>query len=182
MARFLICAPLVLACIKSVCPTVSGAQSQVSTPVVVLEATSTLRGSGHYENQHLVVRLATDGNVEWDKAVGNAVWERQTGAVDAERVREIRRTLNAIDKNSLKGKMGPYHIYVDTSVELQIHLVVGQETVAFSVINPWLPDAWPKHKPMPKDVKIVVCVIDRLQAQVASMPVNELCKGPQPSH
>jgi hypothetical protein len=117
--------------------------------------------------------------VEWDKAVGNA-WERHASSVSAEQVSEIRRTLDAIDKSAVNGKMGPYHVYEDASVELQIHMIVGQEYLAFSVVNPWLPGA--NRKRMPKDVKAVVCEIDRLYAQVANSPINKLCTAAQPSH
>jgi hypothetical protein len=55
----------------------SGPQSQLSSPIVVLEATNTIHGIGGYQNQQMLVRLTNDGNVEWDKRVGNA-WERQS--------------------------------------------------------------------------------------------------------
>jgi hypothetical protein len=181
MSRFLSCVLSILTCVTSFCAMASDAQSPVSSPIVVLEATSTIHANGLYQNQHLLVRLTGDGKVEWDKWVGN-VWERQTSSVSAERVSEIRRTLDAIDKNLVHGKMGPYYAYVDTSVDDQIHMVVGQEEVTFSVTNPWPPGVLPNRKPMPKDVKAVVCEIDRLHAQVANITVNELCKASQLSH
>jgi hypothetical protein len=97
-------------------------------------------------------------------------------------VSEIQRTLDAIDKRLVHSKMGPYNFYVDTSDELQIHMIVGQEHVTFSVVNPWLPGALPNRKPMPRDVKAVVCEIDKLHAEVANIRVNELCKASQTSH
>jgi hypothetical protein len=156
------------------------AESQMSPPIVVLEATDTIHANGPYQSQHMLVRLTSDGSVEWDKMVGNS-WERQTRSVGAERVAEIRRTLDSINKSLVHGKMGPYHVYEDISNELQIHVVVGQEEVVFSVMNPWLPGR-PARKPMPRDVKVVVCEIDSLHAEVANLPVNELCKASQLSH
>jgi hypothetical protein len=169
-----------LICIGSFSATASDAQSQISSPIVVLEATSTMHGIGGYQNQHMLVRLTNDGKVEWDKAVGNA-WERQTSSVSAERVSEIQRTLASIEKSLIHGTMGPYNIYIDTSVELQIHMAARQGEVTFSVMNPWPPSEMPR-KPMPKDVKTVVCEIDRLHAQVASVPINQMCKANKRSY
>jgi hypothetical protein len=181
MRRFLSCALLALTCVNLFFAMASDAQSQRSSPVVVLEATNTIHANNNYQKQWLFIRLTNDGNVEWDKAVGNA-WERQTSIVSAERVAEIEQTLAAIDKNILHGKMGPYYIEEDASVELQIHMTVSQAEVKFSVINPWLPSALPRHKPMPKNVRAVVCEIDRLHSDVANISVNELCKSGQRSH
>ena len=178
MPRFLSCALSVLTWINLFCAVSSDAQSQPSSPIVVLEATNTLHANNNYQSQWLLVRLTDDGKVEWDKYVGNA-WERKTSSVSAEQVAEVERTLNAIDKNIVHGRMGPYRIYVDTSDELQIHMTVRQAEVTFSVMNPWMPGALPSRKPMPKDVKAVVCVIDRLHAEVANVSVNELCKASQ---
>jgi hypothetical protein len=100
----------------------------------VLEATSMTRGQT--EMQYLLVRLTNNGKVEWDKYARNA-WERQTSSVSAERVSKIQRTLDSIDKSQLHGAMGPYHVYVDTSVELRIQMTVRQGEVTFSVTNPW---------------------------------------------
>jgi len=158
----------------------SNAQSQISTPIVVLEATSIDHQFNGYETQCLFVRLTDDGKVEWDEYVGNA-WKRQTSSVTAERVSEIQRTLDSIDKSLVHGTMGPYHIYVDTSTEFKIRMTSRQGDVSFSVQNPWPPLVIPSRKPMPKDVKAVVCEIARLRAQVANTPVNEMCLAPNKS-
>src|SRR5450631_3258111 len=78
---------------------VNNARWHVAPPIVVLEATS-MTGNQGSEIQYLLVRLTDDGKVEWDKHVGNA-WERQTSSVSAERVSEIQRTLDSIDKSLL---------------------------------------------------------------------------------
>lgn len=72
------------------------AQSQVSAPIVVLEATGITRGPAG-EMQYLVVRLTDDGKVKWDKYIADA-WERQTSSVTAERVSAIQQTLDSIDR------------------------------------------------------------------------------------
>jgi hypothetical protein len=159
----------------------SNVQSQDSTPTVVIEATSIMHGIGGYEKEHLLSRLTDDGKVEWDKYVGSK-WERQTSSVTSERVSEIQRTLDSVDESLFHGTMGPYYIYVDTSTELKIRMTAKQRDVSFSVQNPWPPGIIPSHKPMPKDVKAVVCEIDRLQAQVANLPISEMCKPRDSSH
>jgi hypothetical protein len=179
MPRFPSCVLSILTCITSFWVMASGSESQMPPPIVVLEVTDTIHANGPYQNQHLLVRLTSDGSVQWDKMVGNS-WERQTSSVSAERVSKIRRNLDAINKSLVHGKMGPYHVDEDASDELQIEVMVRQEEVAFSVTNPWLPGR--AHKPMPRDVKAVVCEIDGLHAQVANTPVNKLCKTSQPSY
>jgi hypothetical protein len=154
---------------------VNNARWPVSPPVVVLEATSVTRNQGS-EIQYLLVRLTDDGKVEWDKYVGNA-WERQTSSVSAERVSEIQQTLDSIDKSLLHGAMGPYHVYEDTSVELRIQMTASQGDVKFSVTNPWSEPGTPSRKRMPKDVRIVVCEVDGLYAQVAGVSVDPVCKA-----
>jgi hypothetical protein len=171
-----------LLCVNSFSAIESGAQSQASPPMILLEATSTLHGIGGYQSQLLLVRLTDDGKVEWDKLVGPRATERQTSSVSEERVSEIKRALGSIDESSLHGTMGPYHIYMDTSVELQIHMTVRKAEVAFSVMNPWPPTEFPGHKRMPKDVRVVVCEIDKLHAQVADIPVTAMCKATALSH
>jgi hypothetical protein len=154
----------------------SNAQSEASAPIVVLDATCITRGVGGHKIQYLLARLTDDGKVEWDKYVGNA-WERQTSSVTAERLSEIQRTLGSIDKSLFHGAMGPYNVYIDTSVELQVHMAARQEEVTFSLMNPWPPSEMPSRKPMPKDVKAVVCEIDKLYAQVASVPIIRMCRA-----
>jgi hypothetical protein len=168
-------------CINFFSVLASNTQSQDPPPTVVLEATSILRGIGSYEKEHLLSRLTNDGKVEWDKYVANK-WERQTSSVTSERVSEIQRRLDSVDKSLLHDAMGPYYIYVDTSTEVKIRTTAKQRDVAFSVQNPWPPGIIPSHKPMPKDVKAVLCEIDRLQAQVANLPIREMCKPRDSSH
>jgi hypothetical protein len=160
------------------CPTPINPQSQVSSPTVVLEATNTIHGIGGYQNTRLLVRLTDDGKLEWDKWVGNA-WESQVGSLTTERVSAIKRSLDAIDGSRMHDKMGPYHIYTDTSVELRVRLTTSQGLLAFTVMNPWSCETRSclTGKPLPKDVKTVVCGINRVRAQVVSdEPIDPMCK------
>jgi hypothetical protein len=172
----------------SFCTIAAGVQSQASSPNVVLEVISTNYGIGGHQDKELLIRLTDDGKVEWDNWLGNTR-KRETSAVNAKRVSEVQRALDGIDSTSVRNKkMGPYHIYMDTSVVLQIQMHVRQEQVTFSVTNPW-PSNMPSevddaliHKAMPKNVKVVVCEIDRLSSGVRNTPVSELCKTRNESH
>jgi hypothetical protein len=171
----------ILLCVNPFLAMASDVQPQASSPIVVLEATSTVHANNAYRDQFLLVRLTDDGKVEWDKPVVPRGSERQTGSVSAEQVSEIKRTLDAIHGSSLHGSMGPYGIYEDASEELQIKMTTKKGAVTFSVINPWVSsDESRHHKRMPKDVRAVVCEIDRLHAQVADVPVKEVCKPTNP--
>jgi hypothetical protein len=162
-------------CINLFSAAANNSRSPVPAPIVVLEATSMTRNQGA-EIQYLLVRLTDDGRVEWDKYVGKA-WERQSSSVSAERVSEIQRTLDSIDKGLLHGAMGPYHVYEDTSEELRIQMAARQGEVTFSVTNPWREPGMPSRKRMPKEVGVVVCEIDGLYAQVAGVPVEPMRKA-----
>jgi hypothetical protein len=152
---------------------------QTSSQHVVLEATSKFDYNG-YQSQFLLVRLTDDGKVEWDKPVAPRASERQTSSVSAERVSEIKRTLDAVHLSSLHGSMGPYETLPDASVELRIHMTSEKGEVTFSVINPWVPSGARHCKRMPKNVKVVICEIDRLHSQLAGDPLNEICKPTKP--
>jgi hypothetical protein len=165
----------ILIWINAACNTAGGSpQSGASTPAVVLEATGTRHGIGGYENKLLEVRLTDDGKVEWDEPVGHHVSERKTSFVSAEVVSNIERTLEAVDRSLFHGKMGPYYLYTDTSYELQVRVAARPGDLTFLVINPW-PSVF-FRKPMPPDVKIVVCEINKLRAQVTNTEVDQMCK------
>ena len=173
----------ILLCINPFLAMASDVQAQASSPIVVIEATSTVHANNAYRDQLLLVRLTDDGKVEWDKLVVPRGSERQTGSVSAERVSEIKRRLYAIHGSSLHGSMGPYGIYEDWSVELQIKMTTKKGEATFSVINPWASSGGSRrHKRLPRDVRVVVCEIDRLHAQVADVPVTEVCKPMNPQH
>ncbi len=126
----------------------------------------------------MLVRLTDDGKVRWDKRVGEK-WEQQVTSLTARRMSEIKQSLDAIDQSGLRAKMGPYYRYVDTSAELRIRMTTSHGGLTFSVLNPWRGDLtsvliW---RPIPKNVKIVVCEVSRLRAQVAREPVDPQCES-----
>ena len=164
---------IVLFCAISV-----GPQSKISLPTVVLEATNTHHEIGGYHDTWLLVRLSDDGTLEWDKWVGNA-WEMQRGSVTAERVSEIKRTLGTVERAQIHDKMGPYHLYIDTSNELQLRLMNSQEVLTFAVINPWSCNrelTCFNEKSLPKNLKTVICEISTLRNHVADEPIDPMCK------
>jgi hypothetical protein len=175
MLRVISCVLLILVSANSFCATAAVAQSRVASPIVVLEVTTTNSGIGGYHDKHMLVRLTDDGKVEWDRPVGPQAWERLTSSVSAELVYDIERTLKAIDESLIRRKMGPYYVYVDTSVELQVQMTARQGEVTFLVMNPW--SSRLVKKAMPKDVKTVVCEISMLQARVANTPIDRMCKS-----
>jgi len=165
------------------CVTPINSQPQVPSPTVVLEATNTIDGIGGYQNTSLLVRLTDDGKLTWDKWVGNA-WESQVGSLTTEGISAIKRSLDAIDGSRMRDKMGPYHTYTDTSVELRVRLTTSQGVFAFTVMNPWSCEtpSCLTRKPLPKDVRTVVCAINRLRVEVVpDEPIDPMCKTPHAS-
>jgi hypothetical protein len=147
------------------------AQTQPPASIVV-EATSSIRGIGGYEQKRLLVRLKGDGNVEWETVQWKKSNELHSTKIASELVSDITRRLDEIDPEALQAKMGPYNRYVDTSVELFIRINTPKLKRQFSVINPW--PHWPL-KPLPKELEAVICEVDRLHAQVAEEPVEPMC-------
>lgn len=78
---------------------------------------------------HLVLRLYSEGRVEWEdegtmrvckqsgKDKSNGLHSTRTSV---ERVAAMRRSIDNLDLESVKGKLGPYNRYVDTNVEFFI--------------------------------------------------------------
>jgi hypothetical protein len=85
----------------------------------------------------------------------------------------------------MRDRMGPYHIYTDTSVELRIRLTNAQGVLAFTAVNPWSCGTGSgfTRKPLPKDVKTVVCEIDRLRAlEGPDERLDPMCTTAHASH
>jgi hypothetical protein len=168
---------LFLIFIVSSCADTVGAQSQSTSPAVILEAISTFNGLGADQDKHLLLRLRADGRLDWDKVAGY-VWERQTSFVNERVVSDVERALDTVRLGSVRGAMGPYFIYEDSSVEIQVQMTARKREITFLAINPWWDVRARKH--MPKDLKTVICEINSLRALVASDSVDQLCKGGEP--
>lgn len=164
------------------CSKVDAPRRRAANPNVLLDATDSVHGIGGYINTRLLVRLTDDGRVEWDKWVNNGE-QRNASWISLAEVTSIERRLETVDETKITSKMGPYNIYVDTSVELSIRMATRTGLISFSVIDPWssnLPrDALGKGRipPMPSDVESVVCEIDVLHGQISGDPIDRMCKA-----
>lgn len=147
------------------------ARSQTPAAIVV-EATDSIGGIGGYEQKRLLVRLTSDGSVEWETVQWQKPNELHSAKIAPELAAAITRRLDEVDPEAIQPKMGPYNRYVDTSAELFIRINTPKWKRQFSVINPW--PHWPL-KPLPKELKIVICEVSRLRAQVAREPVEPMC-------
>jgi len=70
--------------------------------------------------------------------------------------------------------MGPYNIYIDTSVDVRIHATTTAGNRQFSVLNPWPGNP---IKPPPLEVKRILCQRDTLRAQAVGQPMHKMCVG-----
>lgn len=168
-----------LVCVACCAAVIADAQKRVSSPQILMEATNTLFGLGGHREQHLLVRLTTDGAVEWD-GWADGKCKRQTGSISRQRVTEIERALKQVDTKSLHGTLGPYYVYVDTMTQLAIRVHVGGQDLTFTVENPWV--GLPGGKSMPRDVRVVVCEVDKLYRQTAKEPTAGPCSNGTRAH
>jgi hypothetical protein len=156
---------------------------------VILEATSTRHGIGDYVFVELWVRLKDDGGVEWEETEwvenqGVFTHEKKKFAkrISVEDAVAIRQRLMMIDASQLQERMGPFASYVDTDVELKVHIPTPKGNIDVALDNPWLSlskryKAW-VLKPMTPSVKSIVCEVSRLRNRVSEQPVDEICEPP----
>ena len=159
------------AAIAFLTPLPSTAQPKVPTSIVV-EAASSIQGIGGHHQKRLLVRLSDDGKVEWETTQWQKPNELHSTRISPERVSDITQRLAGIDSKAIQEKMGPYNRYVDTVVELSIRVNTPKWNRNFTVLNPW--PHWPL-KPLPIELKAVICEVSRLQAEVTEEPVQPLC-------
>lgn len=164
--RFVLCAVIAF-----LVPLSSSVQAQ-TPPSVVIDATNSIQGDGG-EQKELFVRLTSDGKVEWETTERQKPNELHSGRVAPELVSAITQRLDAVDPEAIQARMGPYNRYVDTSAELFIRIDTSKWKRQFSVVNPW--PHWPV-KPLPKELKTVICEVVRLREQVAKEAVRPMCE------
>ena len=153
-------------------------QSNVSTKSpIILEATNVIHGLGHYVGKTLLIRLREDGTVEWEKDLDAYKREKHVSKISAESMKSIRERLNEIDQSSFAGNMGPYATYVDTWVELKIHLASKEQVKDFTVENPWPSRI---RKPVPQPVQQLLCELDRLRSSFVGEELEAGCKDEPP--
>jgi hypothetical protein len=156
-------------------------QSQTASPVLI-EATSVLSHNLGYCEKHLVLRLYSDGKVEWEDAgtmrdCKQSVKDKGSGLhstrISVEQVAAMRHSIDNLDLESVSGKLGPYNRYVDTSIEFFVNVSTQSGTRKFSVANPWT--RYPV-KPLPEDLKVLICEISMVRSRVADEAINPPCK------
>lgn len=148
-----------------VLPTVSVcAQRPAIKENLLIEAFQISRPSGPYSPQRLWIRLRNSGQMEWEEPVWGRANELHSFQLPQARVAAIAKDLNATDWSKFNGKMGPYNVYVDTSVEISIRLVSASGEHEFTVVNPW-PGFRPK--PLPDAVKRTLCQLQIVRAQAS---------------
>jgi hypothetical protein len=149
-------------------------QQQSLPSAVVVEATSTMRGIGNYVDQRLWVRLTKDGKMEWEEPVLGKPNELHSAQVSPKQLGAIEQDLNSIDWGKVHGQMGPYNIYIDTSVEVRIHAATTAGDRQVAIVNPW-PGS--HQKPLPIELKRILCQLDALHAQATGQPTQKMCIG-----
>jgi len=147
------------------------AATQTPAPIVV-EATSLIHGIDGYEQKRLFVRLTSDGSVQWETAEWQKPNKLHSTKLASELVSAVIQRLDEVDPKAIRAKMGPYNVYKDTSAELVISISTLKWSRRFSVINPWSARS---VKPLPGELKVVICEVDRLHARVAEEPVDAMC-------
>lgn len=151
-------------------------------PSVVLEATDTVYGIGNYVGVTLLARLWTDGTIEWEENVGLTARKKLTTKISREDVTSIQKRLASIDLSMLQKKMGPYATYVDTGVELKIHIVTPKGVADATLANPWRSTLQQykigSEQQMPAGVKNLVCEVSRLRGRLTQDPIDPVCETP----
>ena len=145
----------------------SHAQESGARKDLLIEATQTIHGIGNYREQHLWVRLMKDGSLEWEESgspFSGKPNQTHSSQISAKRVAAIEEDLNSTDWTGSRGRMGPYNGYVDSSVEIQVHLVTGTGDHQFVVINPW---PYRALKALPAKLKHTLCQLQIVRAQAS---------------
>jgi hypothetical protein len=152
-------------------------------PPIILQAREVIHGIGGIQSDGLMIKLTNDGKAEWEKYIGRGRNKKQTrtGTISADEVGAIKQRLDVLDKSVLKPQMGPYAASVDTWNEVSVQLVSEGKIVNVSISNPWAADSPFQRKdgPMPKEVRAIICEIDKLRVELAFEQPRIVCNSPQ---
>lgn len=142
------------------------------SPIVieVEEELSWAGGGQTSDDKDLYIRLRRNGDVEWNQ---RRTTNLRSAKIPVEQVAEIVARIDSIDPKKIQSNMGPYNVYVDTGVDLHFHVMTSKWNRRFSVGNPW---SGLTLKPIPEQLKTLLCVVVDLRAQVAGEERDsELC-------
>ncbi|PYV83960.1 MAG: hypothetical protein DMG93_06810 [Acidobacteria bacterium] len=85
----------------------------------------------------------------------------------------VRLSDEGTDWNTVHGRMGPYNVYIDSSIEVQISATAANRKHTFSLINPWEPGI--RKGALPLDARKILCELDRLHAQASTSSIHQMC-------
>jgi hypothetical protein len=140
------------------------AQQETSPSGVAIEATSVFRGFKHYVDRRLWVRVKTNGTLEWEEAIADKPTMLRSTRISPSQLATVEQDIRSIDWNNVQRNMGPYNAYIDTSYELQIRVATSGVDRQFALLNPWPGIV---KKPLPPDLKRLLCELDVLHARAS---------------
>jgi hypothetical protein len=150
------------------------AQKQTLPSAVVIEATSTQRAIKNYVDRRLWVRLRKDGTLEWEESAQGKQNELHSTRISPSQLATVEQDIRSIDWSKVQGRMGPYNAYIDTSYELQIRVATSGVEREFALLNPWPGIV---EKPLPADLKELLCELDVLHARASGEGIHQICAG-----
>ena len=149
---------------------------------IVLEAINKIYGVWQGPHTTLLVRVRKDGTVDWEDRSGSGQIKLRTENLSSADLSAIEHRLASIDHRLFEKTMGPYATYVDTEVSLDLVLTSGQQSEAFTLINPWKSKSrghvLGSEKEMPEDVRTIICEVSRLRNRLSNDPIDEACGTP----
>jgi len=87
-------------------------------------------------------------------------------------VADIKQAIATVDSENFRGRLGPYNVYKDTSVELYFRISDENGGRKFSVSNPW-----PGHqmKPFPPALRRLICNLDAARSNAEGEHPDKWC-------
>lgn len=148
------------------------AQAPQASEEPLIEATTTMQGVGHYKHQSLWIRIGTNGQVECEQAERNGTNSLHHARAEAREMEHLRETLHSADWSRLKGDLGIYNVYIDSSVEIQVTADGGKHK--FSVVNALVPGT--RKRQFGGDVKKILCELDILRSEATGESIAPNCR------
>ncbi len=136
-----------------------------------VEATNVMKGIGGNANRQLWVRLTQDGRLEWEEpGRGRPTHSSQLTPGQLQSLNEL---LKSIDWSRIHGEMGPYNVYIDSSVEVQIRIRENGIETSFLLSESLA--ARHQEEVSPGNLKNLLCELDRLHSLAAGGSVDRMC-------
>jgi len=146
-------------------------QQQISQSSLFVEATNVMKGIGGNANRQLWVRLTQDGRLEWEEpGRGRPTHSSQLTPGQLQSLNEL---LKSIDWSRIHGEMGPYNVYIDSSVEVQIRIRENGIETSFLLSESLA--ARHQEEVSPGNLKNLLCELDRLHSLAAGGSVDRMC-------